>query len=92
MDYLVNNKQQQQQTNKKYHWPLKAVVKALSSQSKRNKGGKAKQSKLSLLQFKTYVRFSFCFSSVLLLGKVKFCIFMARPVRFEKKLWMLCKG
>ena len=82
MDYLVNNKpQHNKQTN---HWPLKEVVKALSSQSKRNKGGKAKQSKLSLLQFKTYVCFSFCFSSVLLLGKVKFCIFMAQPVRFEK--------
>ena len=89
MDYFVNNKQQQQ--TEKNHWPLKAVVKALSGQSIRNKGGKAKQSKLSLLQFKTYACFSFCFSSALLLGKVKFCIFMARPVRFGKKLWMFCK-
>ena len=43
MDYLVNNKQQQQQIEKN-HWPLKAVVKALSGQSIRNEGRKAKQS------------------------------------------------
>ena len=43
MDYLVNNKQQQQ--TEKNHWPLKAVVKALSGQSIRNEGRKAKQSK-----------------------------------------------
>ena len=62
MDYLVNNKQQQQ-TNKQNHWPLKAVVKALSSQSKRNNGGKAKQSKLPLLQFIMFAFLSFFFCS-----------------------------